>query len=153
MAGRKKTCKRLHVQSRTWGCDPVLCWEEHILRTSFIKIFNFQRAPKMLFKENVSMRSSSLRRACADAAVRLDEMHSGAILHHVAAINDHEWHNLCYCNKILVVTGNQMENSEFPEHARTLRLLQSLTSLCSIYCLNGRLLKSIFITFMYLPPI
>lgn len=64
----------------------MLCWGEHILRTLFIKIFNFQGAPKMLFKENVS---SSLRGACADA-VGLDEMHSGAFLRHVAAINDHE---------------------------------------------------------------
>lgn len=76
----------------------------------------------MLFKENVSVQSSSLRGACADASVGLDEMHSGAILHHVAAINDYEWHNLCPCNKIFVVTGNQTENSEFPQHVKTLRL-------------------------------
>lgn len=36
------------------------------------------------------LQSSSLGGACADAAVGLDEMHSGAILHHVAAINYHE---------------------------------------------------------------
>lgn len=45
------------------------------MRTLFIKIFNFRSAPEMLFKENVSVQSSSLRGACADA---------------VAAINDHE---------------------------------------------------------------